>query len=527
MRSKNKSLCDSKKQFNNSILIAGFIYSIIFIGLFLKLLTMFPYTADDLDWGSAQGLGRLHTFFRGYNGRYLGNLLVMALARSLVLKTLVMMLLFILITYFISKFIDKQSNKVLFLFVAGASLVLMPREILAQAVVWTAGFSNYVPGSVFILAYLAIVRKFLNKNYPKISKLFIVPVFIMAVCACLFMEFVTLFNLVLSLTVLIYVLIKFKKISAITVSHFLGTILGMYLMFQNSNYHKVAIHAGWYRSFSFNVSSMLYNLFSYMYKQLVFFNVFINFTLTFLLILIIVRSIRFKKSKILGFLLMIYMTIFTLVSSYLYVTVYLKKYDLIHINAAVDKANIFGSIASVLFYIAILLSVIFFVNITKNKVMGIFFTLGIGTLTLPLFFVSPIGPRCFMPMYIFFVALIGILINELNLTKKIFIVLSTLFLIATILGFARLFYVYTPIHKITVARNVVQAVEVKEGKTSIDIPYNIPHDQTYVWYWQPDIWHENYKSFYHIPMSDTLVRIPNSEFKEKYKSILEANNISM
>ena len=45
-----------------------------------------PYFKDDWAWGSQVGLDRLQTHFTGYNGRYLGNLLVMVLTRSLPVK---------------------------------------------------------------------------------------------------------------------------------------------------------------------------------------------------------------------------------------------------------------------------------------------------------------------------------------------------------------------------------------------------------------------------------------------------------
>ena len=36
---------------------------------------------DDLTWGSSVGLDRLSNWFAGYNGRYVGNLIVIALTR--------------------------------------------------------------------------------------------------------------------------------------------------------------------------------------------------------------------------------------------------------------------------------------------------------------------------------------------------------------------------------------------------------------------------------------------------------------
>lgn len=64
-------------------------YGICFL-LIALLCWMFPYTGDDWTWGSQIGIDRLNVWFYAYNGRYVGNLVVLALTRSNILKMLVM-----------------------------------------------------------------------------------------------------------------------------------------------------------------------------------------------------------------------------------------------------------------------------------------------------------------------------------------------------------------------------------------------------------------------------------------------------
>ena len=52
---------------------------------------LYPYTGDDWAWGSSIGIERLNTWFDNYSGRYFGNLIVLALTRSNILKTIVSM----------------------------------------------------------------------------------------------------------------------------------------------------------------------------------------------------------------------------------------------------------------------------------------------------------------------------------------------------------------------------------------------------------------------------------------------------
>lgn len=64
------------------ITAAGNPYLTLLIGV--ALLVMFAMSfprLDDLTWGSSMGLDRLRSWFAGYNGRYVGNIIVILLTR--------------------------------------------------------------------------------------------------------------------------------------------------------------------------------------------------------------------------------------------------------------------------------------------------------------------------------------------------------------------------------------------------------------------------------------------------------------
>ena len=63
---------------------------IICFGLIAILCYLFPYTGDDWAWGSKIGIDRLNNWFENYNGRYVGNLIVLAMTRSNLLKAVIM-----------------------------------------------------------------------------------------------------------------------------------------------------------------------------------------------------------------------------------------------------------------------------------------------------------------------------------------------------------------------------------------------------------------------------------------------------
>ena len=61
------------KKYINIILVVVLFFFFSIIGY------LAPYTNDDWAWGSYIGIDRLNNFFSNYNGRYLGNLLVILL----------------------------------------------------------------------------------------------------------------------------------------------------------------------------------------------------------------------------------------------------------------------------------------------------------------------------------------------------------------------------------------------------------------------------------------------------------------
>ena len=64
------------------------------------VITLFPYSLDDWAWGGSVGIERLQTWFDNYNGRYFGNILVLILTRSDVLRASFEALTLTLIGYF-------------------------------------------------------------------------------------------------------------------------------------------------------------------------------------------------------------------------------------------------------------------------------------------------------------------------------------------------------------------------------------------------------------------------------------------
>ena len=149
--------------------IVPFVVVFLFFGV---LGYLFPYTNDDWAWGSSIGINRLNNFFANYNGRYLGNLLVILLTRFRIIRALVMAVILTLITFLINKIIQKETENKTILLIAIFLMVLVPRPIFRQAIAWTSGFTNYVPPVLLILIWFYLSRNILDNKEMKLNKLF-------------------------------------------------------------------------------------------------------------------------------------------------------------------------------------------------------------------------------------------------------------------------------------------------------------------------------------------------------------------
>ena len=133
--------------------------NIIIIGITLIFLIflcyLFPYTGDDWAWGSSIGEDRLQSFFEDYNGRYAGNIIVMLLTRSNIIKTIVMTVVIWGMAYLSYRIVNKEKISLFVLFII--LFFAMSRTIFRQGIVWTAGFTNYAISTFLILIYFYIL----------------------------------------------------------------------------------------------------------------------------------------------------------------------------------------------------------------------------------------------------------------------------------------------------------------------------------------------------------------------------------
>lgn len=211
--------------------------ALVVVVLFLLCL-LFPYTGDDWFWGSSFGLEQLRNGFANYNGRYVGNLMALALTRCRFLRALVMSITLYAICWCIDRIVGRNDSSSFW--ISLALLLAMPSNIRSQGVAWTSGFVNYAIPSLLILLYLYSFRDVLVLSKRPVKKQFSGMLFLLGLVNSLIMENVSVYNVIVSLGMVIYTRTKHGFYDKRQLSFLFGSCIGCAIMFSNSAYIAAA-----------------------------------------------------------------------------------------------------------------------------------------------------------------------------------------------------------------------------------------------------------------------------------------------
>jgi len=490
---------------------------------FALLSYLFPYTGDDWGWGSQIGLDRLANRFADYNGRYAGNLLVLALTRSKTLSMLVMGVSFVGVCLLPARFASSGS---LSAYAFGALLfLLLPREIFAQAVAWTSGFSNYVPPILLTMLYFVAVKNVFDENPPGYNRFLSVPVAVTGFASALFMENVTLFNIGASLLIIAGVYLRFKKVYLVHIVHFVSCVAGAVLMFSNSAYGLIAEKQDFYRTtvlergFFATVTENLKELAERFFAENIV-TVSVFSLLLGVLCVLSAKTIDDSRKKRFGFAAL-NVNLICLVPFYCKGKLY--DWDLFFESDAyaMITAAVLAVIAA-LYFISASVVVLVCVDCKKTKSKAMFLLLCIPMLIAPLMLVSPIGPRCFFPPYLMLMGICVLLFSYLQDKLSIDAVavkrtgVMLLSVCAVMLSF--LFGVYGVINWYDERRNELAKKQTDAGFKTV-VMYYLPYTY-YVWNADPDVepWEDHYKQFHGIDEDVKLKFILRENFDDFEKN---------
>ena len=486
---------------------------IIKILIFLIITSIFyfaPYAHDDWAWGTQIGIERLHSYFENYNGRWAGNILVLVLTRCRLFKALFSSLTMMMIVGIINRIINKSNSKIIYL--VTSLIMLMPYTIIAQTLSWTSGFSNYVISFALVLLFIYLNIDIINNEEKiKSNKILIVPLLLLGFITSLFLENLTIYNLLLVVFLIIYQLIKNKKVKIENVFYFIGSLAGTILMFSNGAYHNIANASDQYRTIEQGnfIIRAIKTYFSTIYKFLIQDNFIINIFIGILILLITINFLKnnkdIKRTK--RFTLGINSVI---IVGYITYIVFLTISGNSNVFITEKYQTLIEGIIAILFFLAILISSVIAIDNKKIKQRIAFDLISIVVLTGPLLIVTPIGPRNFFMSYVLFTMVGCELFNYID-KKENFYIKNILITITFILLFCH-FAIFSYIYKIEYERtNYIN----DNQKTDILYLPKLPYEK-YMQHGNPygEVFVERFKIFYGIKESQQVRFVDYEEFKE-------------
>ena len=490
-------------------------YLILTFFMFVLLCCLFPYSGDDWAWGTQIGIDRLANWFDNYNGRYAGNLLVLLLTRSKVLRVVVESVAFLLMVKYIYKVTDTKNKT--YILITILLLLLMPVSILRQTVTWASGFANYVLPILLILFIIFKNIQLLNNkqdfNEKNIFKLIIY--FIVSFIGSLFIENITLYNLFLIIVILLYEKIKFKKFSIANIFYFLGSLLGSIMMFSNSAYLSIFNSDDTYRTIAkdniiiSSIKTFIKTLTNYIFTN----NIIVGILLSLCIIILILKyknKVENKKLISKKELLLNLSLLFTVL--YLFNIIYVNMPSNSYLFTGKVKYVFNCGISLMMVFSLVTVTIICINNKFKSRKI-LFYIFSIIIFNLPLLIITPIGPRLFLTTYIFYILIIIEILDYIYKNKINCVV--DLLKIVVIIAFSYLLIIYYSIYKV----DTIQTKYIEQEKSSLVIylpklPY---HNYVHCTNISTGVFGERYKLFHNIDQETVIEFLKYEDWKKAIK----------
>lgn len=436
----------------------------------------FPLIADD--WYSVGRhyslLDMLHIIKNSYvtlNGRVLGNGFLNYFIDHKFLLCMIRCGTIFLITWLIYCY-----NRVhgLVGFLAVLTLVFcLPKGIFAQTYPWAAGFFNYVPPVLLVLLYLYVIRNLFSHQEIKGSLPIGIAVFVLGVSSQLFVEHTTVYNVVMSLAVVIWYFIVQKKISWTTVSYALGAIVGCVIMFSSP-----ALKNSNYRSFADNWEEMLQTA-RRQYETVSELTIGTNYVVTILLSLIFLYLIYIGMKKGTHSKFLSYVLSIILVGAPFY---FYAAHNLIQENFYISDST-FGLVVDIVvtfgYFFALLVTGVLYGKTLEQKTKTVFLLCSIIVMNGPLLVVAPIGPRNFYASYILLVCLIFVYVPQILEKKEIKEYLRVPVVVSFFVVLALFTFMFTKIRETEQVRTQSINQQMAQHSETITIP-QFPYAE-YLW----------------------------------------------
>lgn len=396
--------------------------------------------------------------------------------------------------------------------IALLGLLLLPRLISRQAVVWTSGFSNYSTSIFLTLIFFSYFNEHSPSENYNCSVSSLAVLFILGLCNTMIVEHLTVFHVIMSVSLFLYCLLKCNKIRLDYMIYMISCISGAIYMFSNSVYHSISVNADGYRQIAGGgiISRAINNYFGVIYCDGYFNNHFINIML-FVACVLLYRQFRNEQSNSklsnTSTICLIIMGVFEIYSlAYFLLRGYANN------EYSLARHVLFGGGLTLLNLFATILLTLR--TTFKNGINHRLLLLWIAFIMMiaPLFAVTPIGSRCLFASYVVLIIIVCECFKCVNITcselvTKIQRTISILGTISILCCAAYNFTIYFKVYQADLLRYQHIMYEIAQGSKVAELSH-LPYEDR-LWTATPfkdnDIWEQRYKLFYEIPDDVDLI----------------------
>lgn len=476
---------------------------------FTVLASFFPRSGDDWPWGSGEGIARLHIFFAGINGRYAGDFAVLGLTRAGLLTPVVVSLV---VTATLVLVLELSRNRTPVGYgLVGVLFLAMPVGLWREGVVWLSGFSNYVLGALTLLLFLLVVRGEWEGEERRPRPLTMVVTFVVAVIGQLFMEYVTLAIVVLSVGSVVVVRRRTGRWPVTGLVWAAGALVGAVLMFSNSAYRNLAAGKSYQKvqatSGAGAVKDLAIKVLDTLPTYAVVDNMALNAALALLLCLAV--AVRGRAGTWSGRLVVVLSGCFLVLTTTLW---FVERHRVLP-----EAARGLAAVAAVLLLAAVVLAALTVVTAPRRRNSLLLFSLAIVLMLGPLALVNPVGPRCFYPTYVVFLVIVSLVAREVADAVPAFdgLAAGLPLLVGALALLTPMFVIYTTMDHAAEHRLERVRAQVAAGHHHVRIrplPYHqYVHDGDPFW----SLLYTRYKTYYGLPADLDLRLEPNPYLAKK------------
>ena len=375
-------------------------YLFVFIFALCSSLALFM-NGDDYLWYYSVEDSSLDAW-RTPNGRLFSNQVTIWLVRNIPFRIIFITLTFAAFLVIMGRLFDFKDhikgNKYYFPLLL---LIFIPHTTYAETINWISGYTNYVFSVLMTFVYLLFMFRCFFTEYTA-KRIWAVPVFLIGLTGGLCVEHMTIYNVMLAVT-LIVIAVKIKKRTVLhAVSFFVGAAVSCFLMFGRGIYGDIYSKGDEVgnRYFELGFSNILQNAYSFIVVHYTkdFWAIPIIITAAFT-VLLFRKDLSGSKHKY----LMPCITVCWLYSVYSIYTGCISN-----LRVFTPAMRIVALETAFSFIYVVSLAYLIYVFLDKNsRIRAYIYLVSTFMLTAPFLFISPATARCFFSNYMFWILLCG------------------------------------------------------------------------------------------------------------------------